>query len=315
MPDEDKNEDSQVVNVMADTRRATRPVDSFDDLLCNHWKECQKIFLDGYAGCAICQQPGLRSRCVACYNLSRRMVGNLRTQAKHSILSDRVHAMLMTTAGKKALTDAFCLNASDKPKRARWPDFNFEAFFANLDPQTAIICSRCQERKLRLHFSRTQLQKPSQKRKCIECTKPAGVDNLSRSRCQQTKIALNGLQSQMDRRPSEKVCMRFLPSTREATGAYGYISCSYCQNVKLRTEFSHTQIHRPSPKRKCMQCTACETGPIRESKSYISYSQCQQAKPRSHLIHTQVDEPASKRNCVGSQGKNWACGVLAVNEP
>ena len=188
---------------MADTRRTTQPVDSIADLPCNNWKECQKIFLDGYAGCSICQQSGLRSRCLACKNLSRRMVGNLRTQAEHSSLSNRVHATLMTMAGKKALTDAFCLNASDKPKWARWPDFNFEAFFANLDQQTAIICSRCQERKLRLHFSRTQLQRPSQSRKCRECTKPPGVNNLSRLRYQQAKPRAHLIHIQVDA-PSSK---------------------------------------------------------------------------------------------------------------
>ena len=315
MTDGDKNEDSQVVNLTADTRRPTRPADRFDDLMWNNWKDCQKIFLDGYAGCAICQQSDLRSRCLACKNLSRRMVSNLKAQAKQSVLCDRIHAMLMTMAGKKALTDAFCLNASDKPKWARWPDFNFEAFFTNLDQQRGFVCSRCTETKLRSQFSRTQLQKSSKKRKCAECTKITTGDKLLRSRCQQTEIASNGSQSQMDRPPSEKVSMRFLPSTRETTRVRGYISCSYCQNVKLRTQFSHTQMHRPSLKRKCKQCTTCETESTKESTSYTSYSQFQQAKSRSHLIQTLVGEPASKRNCDGLQGKDWAYGILAVTDP
>ena len=228
---------------MADTRRPTRLVAGIGDLLWSNRKECQNIFLYGYKSCAICERPALRRRCEGCRSRSRRLMSNLRTQAKHSILSDRVHAMLMTMAGRKTLTDAFRLNASDKPKWGRWPPFNFEAFFANLDQQAQraqqaaettkipngyLVCSQCQQRKLRSHFSKTQLHKPTQKRKCTQCTKPATDGNVSSPRCQQAKIASQVLQSQMDRPSSEKECMQFLPSTTEATGApYGCISRSH----------------------------------------------------------------------------------------
>ena len=260
--------------------------------------------------CGYCGQPReLRRRCQAC----RRLIFALKTQAKHSILVDRVRSTLRgTMAGKKSLTDAFRLNASDKPIRARWPSFNFKAFFANLDqqaqgakavdtseiPHSYIVCSQCQEKKLRAHFSKTQLHKLSQKRKCTECTKLATDDNISQSRYQGGKVTSKSSQSQKDR----------LPPTREPITVSGYISCSHCQHGKLRIQFSRTQLDRPSLKRRCIQCTTCETEPTKESKSQL-------ARPRSRLLQTQVDEHASNEDCIQQQGKTWASGVLTITEP
>ena len=306
MTDGDKNEEDQVVNAIADTRR--------------------RKWLIGYQPrCALCEQPRLlRHPCQAC----RRLVRALKVQAKRSILCGRIRSILLgTMPGKKTLTDAFRLNASDKPFWARWPPFNFEAFFANLDQQAQraqqaaettkipngyLVCSQCQQRKLRSHFSKTQLDKPTQKRRCTQCTKPATDDNISWSRCQQAQTASQIPRSQMDT-PSSEECMQFLLSTTEATSApYGCISYSHCQHVKLRTQFSHTPMQQPSLKRKCLQCATCEAEATRKSKSYISCSQCQQAKLRSHW----QDEAASKRKCIEPhKGKMWASGVLAVSEP
>ena len=174
-----------------------------------------------------------------------------------------------------------------------------------------ILCSQCQQRKLRSDFTQTQLGKRAQKRKCTPCTKQTIDRNISSSRyrqatiaapescmtcshCQQAKLRSQFSRSQMGESAKKRRCLECMTSVAAAdTKPVKFFSCSRCLQDKPRSQFSSTQMGETSAsKRKCIECAR------RKPKSCLSCSQCRQTKLRSDFSRTQVFELATKRKCL-----------------
>ena len=130
-------------------------------------------------------------------------------------------------------------------------------------PDGNIICSQCQEEKVRSQCSRTQMEQSSSTRKCKQCLTHAQKASPAKTtsvcyKCGERKerhhFSVWGWSRQ------ESCCLDCSKPT--------FHWCSQCQQDKLKHYFSHTQLQRPWSQRKCKQCIQQgATPPINKNKS------------------------------------------------
>jgi len=161
---------------------------------------------------------------------------------------------------------------------------------------TTYPCAQCKQQREKSCFSKSQWRAGADKRKCLQCT-GAPVNNLQQS----TQVMQQPMFNTKPKPPS-------VPPNQSW--------CTQCGQGKSRSEFSKSQLSRPTTERRCKECTGAPSGPSIKSGSSVGNQPqqnaeiqcitCQQMVPRGNFSSSQLAKPLAKRQCKNCVSKQVA---------